>query len=300
VEAASEQAKLVFVKGPREGEEIALTKSLYRLGSGSGCEIVLSAAEAVHAELERGGGHEWRIINRSRIGLLVNKEPTEQAQLFDGDKLQLDNEHLLELRIESTSTKEVKRQKKPKGKGGLLSSPWFWVGVVLFYTAFFTGLYVIVSPSDEEADVGLTSARALVLLCESERYFAVLGQSNSDADGEQEGDGKGNQSCGTAAALPEPLQSGGSDVPLCCCQDSRSDLEALRRSSAESEERAVLVQRLLGALHRRLYEAWLLEEQGHRRELPEAYSRIVDCFPDLELPATGFALQRRRLLREEL
>ncbi|NCC26621.1 MAG: FHA domain-containing protein [Gammaproteobacteria bacterium] len=304
---AERTAVLAFIHGSRTGEEIPLDAAGYRIGSSAACDIPLTGAgvEGIHAEFERQGAADWQILDRSRIGILVNGRKVERSPLFDGDRVQIGNEHLLEFRLGAARTTQQQRKSKtPENsrKRGLLQSPWFYGAVGLFYVAFFAGLYLIVSDSGKQADAELTAERASELLCLSRQYLTHLGSTDrgatlpaarhlADTRDAETTSAPCDDALRQAALGPAP----GAATPG-YCDDMRSSLYALRGSLPESE-RAVLIGRLLAGLYRDLGDAWMLEAQGRSPEAEETYGKIIECFSDVALPATGFALARRTALR---
>lgn len=303
---APAQTSLRFVHGQRQGEELPLTQPSYRLGAGAGCEIALAGAsvEAVHALLERVDAEAWQITDRSRIGVLVNGDKIEKTRLFDGDRIQIGNDHVLQVRVLLPTSKREPRPQTGAAKGGLLRSPWFYAGVGGFYLAFFALLYVVVTAADRDQGGALTPARAEDLLCRSEGYLSELaGRDAAGARPAGQARPAGDEPedavpCPTLRRLETDQAKSGLVVAPATCDGASGGLLA-RSGQAPAGEPEQWRDAALASLRQQLLDAWLLESQGRLREAEAAYSRVIDCFPDPKLPVTRYALERRQWIRDE-
>lgn len=298
------ETTLVFLHGTRQGETLPLAAEHYRIGAGSGCEIVLvgDTVEALHAVLERQGD-DWQVVDRSRIGMLVNGQRAERMRLFDGDRVQIGSEHLFELRLRERS--KEKRPKPPPGQPKpWYLSPWTFALIALFYAAAGTGLYLIVSSNRNDGDAALTAERAHMLACLSRLHLERLA-SNQKPTGPTVAMGgldcrwprqdEADCTADTAAEIVKaPMAAAAS------CERLRADLVSLGEQGEPvdgADDRRI--KGLDAAIRELLEQAWIHEVSADTDAAINTYNTLVDCIPDLRLPATCFALERRRRLRED-
>jgi hypothetical protein len=297
------ETTLVFLHGARQNKSLSLDADHYRIGAGSSCEIVLAGdtVDALHAVLERKGD-DWQIVDRSRIGLLVNGQRAERMRLFDGDRVQIGSEHLFELRL-----RERSKQKQPQPPPGQPKpwylSPWTFGLILLFYAVAGTGLYLIVSSSRSDGDAELTGARAQMLACLSRRHLERLSR-DEKPDGpavdmwglDCRWPRQDQAHCAAGATTETAEQPMRETLP---CERLRVDLAALGEQG-EPVDGGVdrRIEGLDAAIRDFLGQAWICEARADVDAAIATYNKLVDCLPDLRLPATCFALERRRLLRE--
>lgn len=91
VELGPEESALVVTRGRSEGSCYVLRSDVVTLGRGPSAHILLDdiSVSRLHAEISRGP-YGYRIVDKGSLnGSYVNRSPIEEADLADGDEIQI-------------------------------------------------------------------------------------------------------------------------------------------------------------------------------------------------------------------
>lgn len=254
--------------GRARPSRLRLNRPSYTIGSAADCDIVTQGdkVSAVHATVELDsttGG--WVVRNKSNFGILVNRRPADVATIAPGDQIQVGESLLLSFQgklARSGTTAEPAKQKR----GGSTRQVVIGALVGVYLLGIGALMIVLSAGGDKSADGGLTADYLEDVLTATEQHLQDLRLPAGESE-------------------PGSIQA--------------SQLYYRIGLGVAGEQRSRDIARLLETLDGLMFQAWLLEQRGDRREAYEHYREVEELVPDVRAPVTRVAIWRMTKLREK-